>query len=132
MKTKFKDNRIVVNSVQIEIKSFKDSMKDLKTSLKKIEKGETVIEKKIVFKDLDTLRSILTKERMRLLHCIRIKKPESIYELAKNLDRNWRLVSEDVKLLGNVGLITLEKKIKPKEIIKPIVNFEKMDIGIMI
>ena len=129
---KNKENKIAINSVQIEIKSFKDSMKDLKESFKKIERGETIKEKKIVFKDLDTLRSILTKERIRLLHCIRFKHPESIYELAKNLDRNWRLVSEDVKLLSNVGLITLEKKTEPREIIKPIVNFGKMNIGIMI
>jgi len=126
------NKRIAINSVQIEIKSFKDSMKDLRNSLKRIEEGEDVKERKIVFNDLSTLRSILTKERMRLLHCIRFKKPESIYELAKNLDRNWGLVAKDVELLNNVGLVKLEKQTKPREIIRPIVNFGKMNIGIMI
>tara|TARA_Y100000310_G_C20563064_1_gene754037 strand:- start:450 stop:851 length:402 start_codon:yes stop_codon:yes gene_type:complete len=126
------DRRIAVSSVQIEVKNFKGSMKDLGDSLKKIEKGEDIRERRIVFDDLDTLRSILTKERMRLLHCIRIQKPDSIYELAKDLERNWRLVSKDVELLNNAGLVKLEKKIKPREAIKPTVNFEKMNIGIMI
>jgi len=63
---------------------------------------------------------------------IKEKKPKSIYELAKMLDRNWRLVAKDVELLSNLGIVKLEKREKPKEVIRPIVNFNKMDINVTI
>ncbi len=122
-----------VNEVKIEIKPFEESMKEAIEAFKKISKREEVIcEEKIVFNDLDTLRSVLTKERMRLLHYIRTKHPESIYELAKMTDRKWRAVANDIEILSNVGLVKLVRKEKPKEIIKPIVNFSKMNISISV
>ena len=122
----------IINSIKIEVKPFEESMNETIEVVKRIEKGEKIKLNKIVFNDVETLRSILTTERVRVLHCIKEKKPKSIYELAKMLDRNWRLVAKDVELLSNLGIVKLEKKEKPKEIIRPIVNFNKMNINVAI
>ena len=122
----------IVNSIKIEVRPFEESMNETIEVVKRIEKGEKIKLNKIVFNDVETLRSILTTERVRVLHCIKEKKPKSIYELAKMLDRNWRLVAKDVELLSNLGIVKLEKKEKPKEIIRPIVNFNKMNINVAI
>ena len=122
----------IVNSIKIEVRPFEESMNETIEVVKRIEKGEKIKLNKIVFNNVETLRSILTTERVRVLHCIKEKKPKSIYELAKMLDRNWRLVAKDVELLSNLGIVKLEKKEKPKEIIRPIVNFNKMNIDVAI
>ena len=122
----------IANSIKIEVRPFEESMNETIEVVKRIEKGEKIKLNKIVFNDVETLRSILTTERVRVLHCIKEKKPKSIYELAKMLDRNWRLVAKDVELLSNLGIVKLEKKEKPKEVIRPIVNFNKMNINVAI
>lgn len=124
--------RMRLNSIKIEVKPFKKSMEETIEAVKRLENGEKIRLNKIVFNDIETLRKILTKERMRVLHYIKYEKPKSIYELAKNLNRNWRLVSEDVELLSSLGLIRLEKIKEPKKTIKPIVNFSRMNIGVVI
>jgi len=126
------DKEITVNSIRIEVKPFEESMNETIDVVRRIEKGEKIKLNKIVFNNVETLRSILTTERVRVLHCIKEKKPKSIYELAKMLDRNWRLVAKDVELLSNLGIVKLEKREKPKEVIRPIVNFNKMDINVTI
>lgn len=126
------DKGIAVNSIKIEVKPFEESMNETINVIRRIEKGEKIRLKKIVFNNVETLRSILTTERVRVLHCIKEKKPKSIYELAKMLDRNWRLVAKDVELLSNLGIVKLEKSEKPKEAIRPIVNFSKMNINVAI
>ena len=118
--------------MKIEVRPFEESMNETIEVVKRIEKGEKIKLNKIVFNDVETLRSILTTERVRVLHCIKEKKPKSIYELAKMLDRNWGLVAKDIELLSNLGIVKLEKKEKPKEIIRPIVNFNKMNINVAI
>jgi len=123
---------IKMTSIKIEIKPFVESMEETIEAVKRLEKGEKVKLNKLVFNDIETFRKILTKERMRILSYIKYKKPNSIYELAKGLDRDWRLVSNDVSLLNSLGLVKLEKKKEQREAIKPTVNFSRMDIRIAI
>lgn len=128
-----KGKAVKINLIQIEVKPFDESIKEAIKVFKDISKGKPVKKtRKIVFEDIKTLRSIITPERIKLLHFIRTKHPESIYELAKITDRKWRAVANDIELLNNVGLVTLEKKEKPREIVKPLVSFNKMNIGVMI
>src|SRR3989344_3406653 len=121
-------NKLKVNTLQIEVKPFEESIEEAAKVFRDISEGKQVKKvRRIVFEDLETLRSVLTKERMKLMHSIRVKHPESIYELAKMTDRKWRAVANDIEILSNVGLVKLVRKEKPKEIIKPIVNFSKMN-----
>ena len=64
---------------------------------------------KIVSRTTEDIRKILTRERIRLLHIIREKKPESISELARILDRKESNVHNDLTFLEGIGLLEIKK-----------------------
>ena len=66
------------------------------------------------FEALAMLRHLLSNEKARLLHIIKTKKPASLYALAKLLNRDFRAVLEDVRLLERFGIIDLIKDTKSK------------------
>ena len=67
------------------------------------------------FEGLSVLRKLLSNEKARLLHAIKSQSPTSIYDLAKKLDRNFKSVSDDIKLLERIGFIELvEEKTKKR------------------
>jgi len=82
------------------------------------------------FDDLSVLRRILSNEKARILHVIKTKKPESIYSLAKTLNRDFKSVSEDIKLLEQVGFIELVADKKGKRIRhKPVLSVDEILIS---
>jgi predicted transcriptional regulator len=72
----------------------------------------------------EDVAKILTNERISLLQVIREKKPESISELARLLNRSQPNVSNDVKYLEGIGLLELEEKKGSVSHKKPIVNYD--------
>lgn len=83
----------------------------------------------IVARTPEDVAKILTNERVRLLQIIREKKPESISELARILNRSQSNVSNDVKYLEGMGLLELETKgsVLHK---KPVVNYDAVRITV--
>ena len=59
------------------------------------------------YKDLSILRHLLSNEKARLLNIIKVKKPRSMYNLAKILGRDFKSVREDVMLLKKFGFICI-------------------------
>ena len=57
------------------------------------------------FEGILALRQLLSNEKARILHVIKHQNPKSIYELAKILDRNFKSVNDDLKLLERFGFI---------------------------
>ncbi len=57
------------------------------------------------FSGLASLRQILSNERARLLHVVKTQSPASVYDLAKKLNRGFKSVSDDLKLLERFGFI---------------------------
>ncbi len=85
------------------------------------------------FEGLATLRKILSNEKAKILHTIKAKKPKSIYELAKQLDRDFKSVLDDVKLLVKFGFIDMiAEKSGKRERLRPIVAVDSMHIYIKI
>lgn len=66
------------------------------------------------FKGLSELRRLLSNERSRLVHTIKTKSPSSIYGLAKLLNRDFKSVFDDVKLLERFGVLDLVSEKKGK------------------
>jgi predicted transcriptional regulator len=79
----------------------------------------------ISFPDFQTLGRIVTGARIELMHAIRVKKPKSIQELAKLVDRDFKNVHQDVKLLAEFGLIEL-KESGPRKASKPESKFSEL------
>jgi len=79
------------------------------------ERGENVeTEYKLNFESLETLLKILTPGRWLLLKSLRKSGPMSIRRLANMLERDYKNVHTDVRLLEQVGLIdrTKDKKVE--------------------
>ena len=83
------------------------------------------------FEGLGIIRKILSNERARLLNTVKNKKPGSIYELAKMLSRDFKSVSDDIKLLYKFGFIEMvAEKTGKRERLKPVIVVDSMHIHI--
>ena len=116
-----------VRKIDIGIKGLKESLKDFAETWKKLEAGKKVRkEEGIYFDSIDTMRAVLTNKRLQILKVIREQKPLSVYELAKILGRDLKNVNQDLKLLSDVGLVTLEKTETDKKRVIPHVDYAKI------
>lgn len=116
-----------VKKIDIGIKGLKESLKDFADAWKKLDSGKDVKkEEGIYFNSIDTMRSVLTNNRLFILKVIREQKPKSVYELAKIVRRDLKNVNQDVKLLADIGLVTLEKVDTDKKRIIPHVDYAKI------
>lgn len=88
-------------------------------------------EKEVELSKVSLLRKLLTNEKARILHILKVKNPSSIYQLAKLLERDFKSVRDDVILMKKVGLISLKKESKGKrKMLKPVLNVDKLEITI--
>ncbi|OIO41154.1 hypothetical protein AUJ10_01980 [Candidatus Pacearchaeota archaeon CG1_02_31_27] len=88
-------------------------------------------EKSIDLEKISSLRSLLSNEKAKILHVLKEKKPSSIYELAKILDRDFKSVKTDLDVLKKFDFITFTKQQKGKRAsLKPELKIEKIDISI--
>ncbi|MEW6740026.1 MAG: MarR family transcriptional regulator [Nitrospirota bacterium] len=116
-----------VKKIDIGIKGLKESLKDFAETWKKLENGKKVKkEEGIYFDSIDTMRAVLTNNRLLILKTIRERKPNSVYELAKMLGRDLKNVNQDLKLLAEIGLVTLEKAETDKKRVIPHVDYGKI------
>ena len=122
-----------VKRIDIGIKGLKESLKDFAETWEKIEAGKRVKkEEGIYFDSIDTMRSVLTDKRLSILKTIREQQPKSVYELAKLLGRDLKNVNQDLKLLADVGLVTLEKAETDKKRMIPHVDYNKILLEISV
>jgi len=83
--------------------------------------------------DISHIRSILSNEKARLLHVLKTKQPNSIYELAKILGRDFKSVRQDIRTLENFGLIEMIPIHKGKrEKLKPLLVLDVLELKIVI
>jgi len=122
-----------VKRIDIGIKRLKDSLRDFAETWKSVESGKRVRkEEGIYFESIDDMRSVLTNNRLTILRAIRENKPKSIYELSKMLGRNLKNVNQDLKLLAEIGLVTLEATKKDRKRITPHVDYSKITLEIAV
>lgn len=77
------------------------------------------------------LKQLLTDEKARVLATVKLKKPVSLYHLAKLVSRDFKAVRDDVKILEKFGLIKLvAEKDKGKKRLKPILALDKLEVTI--
>ena len=83
--------------------------------------------------DVGSLAKIFSPERVRLIRTVKDEKPESIYQLAKLLNRAEQNVWRDVQDLAKYGIIHLKKvrkKGQKQETIHPEYNWDGFDIAV--
>ena len=124
-----------VRNVTIGVKDVKDVLGEAKDVMERLERGEKVPRRRpgVYFDTLETMRKAITEERVRIIRVIRLRRPASVYELAKMLHRNIKNVSDDVRYLAQLGLIELERvRTDGREKTVPKVNYEKIRLEIAV
>ena len=85
------------------------------------------------FSDIAILRNLLSNEKARILYALKHKKPKSIYDLSKQLKRDFKSVREDLKVLEKFGFIEFHtKKTGKREALIPVLSIDKMEIVVNI
>lgn len=122
-----------VKNVNVEIKPLGEVLKDAATVMNKIKKGEKVRPKKALsFGNVDSFRKFFTPRRLELLQVIKHKHPESIYQLAKLTNRDFKSVVTDIRILERFGMIDTKKvSIKGGYKIRPIFDYDKLSVEIV-
>ena len=96
-------------------------------------KKPSIAKKDYDFSGILALRQLLNNEKARILHAIKVQKPQSIYDLAKKLNRTFKAVSDDIKLLERFGFIELvEEKTKNRIRHRPVVVVDAVTINVKI
>lgn len=98
-----------IKKIIVEIKPLKGALKDFASYYSRVKLGKAVMRKESVgFSNVHNFRKFFSEKRMELLSVIKHRKPRSVYQLAKILNREYKNVHEDVELLEELGLITRE------------------------
>lgn len=81
------------------------------------------------FSGISALRQVLSNEKSRILHAIKIEKPTSVYDLAKRLGRSFKSVSDDIKVLQRFGFIELiQEKTKNRIRHRPVIAVDTVTV----
>ena len=99
-----------VRKIKIEIKNLNDALYEAGEVFEKLSKGEYVREKQAVyFTNLKVMRKALTEKRLQLLKTIKDKKPESVYQLAKLVNRDIKNVLQDLSYLQEMDFVEIRE-----------------------
>jgi predicted transcriptional regulator len=82
-------------------------------------------EKKTVVLKFSQARKLLTEKRRELLQTLSEKEFDSITQLSKELQRDKKNVSQDIKKLYQHGIVDLKDQGRSK---KPVFEFSKIEI----
>jgi len=83
------------------------------------------------FSGISELRQLLSNEKAKILHILKEEKPDSIYDLAKSLGRDFKAVRQDIRTLEKFGFVELKKiSTGKREKLKPILVVDKLQINI--
>jgi len=126
---------IRAKNITIGIKSLDEGLADIAEALKVREQGGKVNPRRgVFFENLNAFRKILTEKRLELLHVVKRDKPDTIHELSRLLGRDIKNVSDDLKYLAELGLVSLDKSAHVGEgrRVSPRVRYEKIRLEIAI
>jgi len=85
------------------------------------------------FEGISALRKLFSNEKARILDVVKYKDPKSMYDLAKILERPFKAVFDDIKLLQRFGFVDLLKEKTKKRIrFRPVISADHLIIDIKI
>jgi predicted transcriptional regulator len=118
---------------RIEIKTLEDGLKDFRATWKAVAAGKRVTPRKgTYFTNLEAARKVLTPKRLELLRMIRQGRPDSVYQLARLVGRDFKNVHADVQTLAAYGLVSLKKTKAGRRTSVPRVSFSAIELRIAV
>ena len=119
--------------VRIGIKTVEEALEEFVEAGEAIERGERLKkEKAIVFESIEGFRKALTPKRLRLLHLIKEKHPESLQELARLAHRDIKSIVTDIEILESLDLVDVRRKKDGRKQSTPSVNYDRIDLQIAV
>jgi predicted transcriptional regulator len=98
----------MAKTLTIRIKSAEAALEEFRKTFKDVERGRRVDRRAgVYFTSIEAARNLLTPNRLALLRAVRARRPGSIYELAKMVDRDLKNVQDDLRILERYGLIRM-------------------------
>lgn len=119
--------------MSIAIKSHQQIMREFKEAFEAARKRRPFKGEKesVSFSSLEAVRNFLTEKRLEILRTVREKNPQSVYELAKLVGRNFPSVLKDVEILTKHGLLKLTRvKHSPRRAVHPSVSYDAINLWI--
>lgn len=100
-----------VRRMKIGIRRPEESLREAKEIARRLKAGEKLPEREeeLYFADLATLRKALSPKRLALLWAIAEHEPRSVRELAEQVGRDIKNVSQDLAFLAQLGLVELKE-----------------------
>ncbi len=123
----------MAKTLTIKIKPMAEALEEFRDTFKALETGRPVRRRAgVYFTSLDAARALLTPTRLALLRAVRTQRPESIYALAKRLNRNLKNVQADLRLLETYGLVKLTtgRGVGKRRVKVPEARFEEIALTI--
>ena len=84
----------------------------------------------IVFTSLSAIAKALSPARLELLGVILKQKPASIYALAKLVERDFKNVYSDIRLLVEIGLIDLKLHEGKRDAARPVAKYSGYEVDL--
>ncbi len=120
-----------VKKIKVLIEKQGEFFKRVGKLIRKVEKTrKKLAEETLSVESFEDLAKALTLKKRELMRVIKDRKPKSIYELAKMVNRSQENVFNDVKFLEELGLIETVKEENGRARIRPYVNFDKLEVEI--
>lgn len=121
-------------TLKIQIKSAGAALEDFRRTFKDVEAGRRVARREgVYFTSIEAARNLLTPSRLALLRAVRARRPGSIYELARVVDRDLKNVQDDLRLLETYGLIRMADATRAKRRVRvPEAPFDEIELKIAI
>lgn len=84
----------------------------------------------LFFSSLAAVAKVFSPARLQLLGAILRSSPESIYELAKTVKRDFKNVHADVKLLAKIGFLELQSSHGKRGAVRPVPKYRGFEIDL--
>lgn len=84
----------------------------------------------IVFTNFESLAKIFSKTRMEILKVVINQNPQSIYEVAKIVKRDFKNVHTDIRLLVEIGLLELRESKDTHNGLMPVAKFSGIELDL--
>jgi len=125
----------MAKTLTIQIKSAGDALAGFRKTFKDVAGGRRPKKREgVYFTSIEAARTLLTPNRLALLRAVRSRRPGSMYELAKILDRDLKNVQDDLRLLETYGLVRMADATRPtnRRVRVPRALFDEIELRIAI
>ena len=123
--------KIKIKKINVVIEDLEKFFDKSKKEFKKLEEGKLKKSIDVLSLSEDEYRNLFSRKRLDIIKALRHKRFISIYELAKQLDRSYKNVYDDVNLLLELDVIE-KKEDKKTHKDNYFVEFDKIAVEIPI